>query len=133
MPSAWFSTAARRLLHEDTFELVVAPAIADLQFEAPTVTGAARIRAYAAVGVALGGALCIDVERDVRVLIANGSTLIALAFLQGCYYTAMLTLILGSLSNPASVALVLGLFGVSTVSTAVLFWPSRRAHLRIPE
>jgi hypothetical protein len=128
MPSAWFSITARWILREDTFELVVAPAIADLQFEAPTVTGAARIRLYPAIWVALVGALCIDAERDVRVLIANGSTLLALAFLQGCYYTAMLTLVLDSLSAPASVALVLSLFGVSTVSTAVLFWPSRRAH-----
>ncbi len=133
MPGAWFSTTARWILREDTFELVVAPAIADLQFESPTVTGAARIRLYSAVWVALAGALCIDTEHDVRVLIADGSTLLALAFMQGCYYTAMLTLVLGSLSTPASVALVLSLFGVSTVSTAILFWPSRRAHLRIPE
>ena len=133
MPSVWFSTAARRILHDDTFDLVVAPAIADLEFEAPTVRGAGTVRAYAAVWVALGGALCIDVERDLRVLVANGSTLFGLALLQGCYYTAMLTLLLDSLSTSASVAVVVGLFGVSTVSTAALFWPSRREHPRTPE
>ena len=55
MRGAWLAAIGRRLLHDDSFELAFAPAIADLQFEAPRARWRETLAGYAAVWLALGG------------------------------------------------------------------------------
>jgi hypothetical protein len=56
---------ARRVLREDTYRLIVAPAIADLQFEAP-LGSHSWMRACVGVWLAIVGALGEEVRHDFR-------------------------------------------------------------------
>jgi hypothetical protein len=85
----WLTSLARPLFHRETFELVVSPAIADLQFEPPSSRG------YAAVWIALGGAAWRDLRSDLRILSDDVGTLGVLVAMQACYYTCLLTLMSG--------------------------------------
>jgi hypothetical protein len=120
------SSAARSFLHYDTYQLVVSPAIADLQFETPVSDANGVVRAYAAVWVAIVGALFIDLEHDVRVVLDDGPRLMWLSLMQAAYYVAMMSLLLDSLNASTSATLIGALLVISTVSTAALFWPTRR-------
>jgi hypothetical protein len=129
----WLTAAARRLFHEETFELVVSPAIADFQFEP------ASARGYVAVSAAFAGAACRDFAADVRTLSGDAGTLGGLVFMQACYYTCLLMLMSGLMTSgvsavervqriPGSAAIVFVLLiaGLSTVPTLFCFWPARR-------
>jgi hypothetical protein len=59
-----FHKLARRLVREDSYHFIVAPAIADLQFEAH-LGQRARLRAYRAAWLAVLGALADELIRDV--------------------------------------------------------------------
>jgi hypothetical protein len=128
----WFTSLARPMFHRDTFDLVVSPAIADLQFERPSA------RAYAGVWVAFGGAVLRDFRSDLRILSGEAGTLGALVVMQACYYTCLLTLMSGlttsgltaidafnRISGGAALFFTALIAGLSTVPTLLCFWPAR--------
>jgi hypothetical protein len=63
----WLAAAARRLLRDETFRMVMEPAIADLQIEEPD-GHLARVHGYLAVWRVLAAALLIDIRADVGLL-----------------------------------------------------------------
>jgi hypothetical protein len=121
----------RRFLHEDTFELIVSPAIADLQ-HTPTRT------AYLAVWSSFLGALGNDVSGDVGYVLEDLGLMIGLVAMQTCYYCGMLLVLvanvpadqmLGRLANgagPLVAAAVIGVILASSIPTLLCFWPPRR-------
>lgn len=125
--------AGRVLLHEDTFELMVAPAIADLQRE-PTPGG------YAAVGATLAGAFVDDFCGDLRLVIDDIGTLATLVIIQAGYYSAMLVLLVAHMRTPEALQIVAAgappeffialflIFTISTLPTLLCFWPPRRVR-----
>jgi hypothetical protein len=115
---------ADRFLSERTFQLIVAPAVADLQFE----HCAGRLRQAAnrvAVVRAVAGGLRDDLAR------ASGGMLL-LALLPACYHVFLLVLCFDVFSISIStdfvvVATLILLLSFSPVM--VCFWPERRrAH-----
>jgi hypothetical protein len=124
---------ARRIFHGETFELVVSPAIADLQFEPPSARG------YAGVWAALGGAVWRDLKGDLKILGGDAGMLSGLVVMQACYYTCLLTLMSGlttsgltaidkldRVSGQAALAFAVLIGGLSSVPTLLCFWPARR-------
>jgi hypothetical protein len=111
---------AERFLSDRTFQLIVAPAVADLQFESCTDSvGLAANRV--AVLRAVAGAMGEDLAR-----VSRG--MLALALLPACYYIFLLVLCFDlfslSLSGDFIVAAVLILF-LSFAPVMVCFWPER--------
>ena len=130
---AWLTAFARRLFHDQTFELVVSPAIADLHFEPPSA------RTYAAVWAAFGGAAWRDVGGDLKILSGDAGTLGGLVVMQACYYTCLLTLMSGlttsgltlldaldRVSGQAALVFAVLIATLSTLPTLLCFWPARR-------
>lgn len=121
----------RAVLHEDTFALFVAPAIADLQ-HSPSPAG------YAAVWTSLIGAMANDVSRDLAVLANDIGLMLGLVAMQACYYGGMLLLLiadvrvddaLSRLANGGGLqvtSLVAGVIVASAIPTLFCFWPPRR-------
>jgi len=132
MPGTWFATFARRVIHAETFEFVVAPAIADLQFEASGAGYLEKTRGYLGVWMALWGALCSDVGGDARVMCADTGILAGLAFMQASYYAGMLMLALEGLTITRALMILLGLLTVSLIVTLFCFWPTRRLRALAP-
>jgi hypothetical protein len=133
MRGDWFTSLARPIFHRDTFELVVSPAIADLQFEPRSGRG------YAGVWMALGGAMWRDLRSDLRILSGDAGTLGTLVVMQACYYTCLLALMSGlttsgltaidafdRLRSGAAVFFAVLIASLSTVPTLLCFWPARR-------
>ena len=116
MRGAWLSSLARRLLHDDTFDLVVSPAIADLQFEE---------RGHTAVLTALAGALCHDFAGDLRALCEDAAMLARLIGIQTGYFAGMLGM-MGGMRRDTAPLLLLALAGLCAVGTLLLFWPEKR-------
>lgn len=110
---------AGRFLSDRTFQLIVVPALADLQFEC----NGGRLKRFAnqlAVLWAVAGGLRDDVTR-------NSGTFVALALLPACYYIFLFILWSDFFSASA------GFFSVATVAlflslgpVMVCFWPDRR-------
>ena len=133
MPGDWLLWIARRLLHDDTFELLVAPALADLQVD----QGAG---AYVAVLVSLAYACCLDTHHDVRGLAGDAGTLMAIFTIQAAYYAGMLTLLAAGVRARDAVAILLAggspqffaaltvVVLLSIVPTLLCFWPPRRVR-----
>jgi hypothetical protein len=129
----WMTSLARPIFHRETFELIVSPAIADLQFEP------ASARGYVAVWIALSGAVRRDLRSDFRILSDDVGTLGALVVMQACYYTCLLTLMSGlstsgltaidafeRVSGGAAIFFAALIAGLSVVPTLLCFWPARR-------
>src|SRR5262249_37161056 len=139
MAGAWISWIGERLLHADTFALILSPAIADLQFEGPTLH-ALRPRHHCGVLRAVFGALCFDIIGDVVALGSDASMIAGLAFLQTSYYSFMLVLLSGlgtgkiralDVRSPAvthAIYYVIAIAAACVVTTSVCFWPTRRAR-----
>jgi hypothetical protein len=136
MPGTWVARVGQRLLHGETFALVLSPAIADLQFEAPQ-RAAIRPRHYVAVLKAFAAALCCDVTADVISLREDVGTVATLTTVQASYYIFMLVLLSGFGSGTISAGQsgqMAAAHGVSLVAiviaclvqTLACFWPSRR-------
>ena len=110
---------ADRFLSDRTFELVVAPALADLQFD-EDAGGRHRFASRLAVLKAVTGGLRLEVWRD-------SGTLLKVALLSACYYTFPLALGIRMFKTWfeffVAITLVLGL---SLVPVLVCFWPARR-------
>jgi len=137
MPGTWISRIGVSILHADTFALMLAPAIADLQFEAPT-REAVRPHHYAGVLRAFAGALCFDIAADVLSLGHDLGTIATLTILQASYYSFMLILLSGLGTNKLmaldvhapevvhAIYYIIAICAACVVTTSVCFWPSRR-------
>ena len=149
MPGTRLAIVSSRLLRVETFDLMVSPAIADLQFEAPTAGRVRRLQSYMGVWRAFRGALCQDIALTLRApfvdearrsaLQSNVLTFAGLTLFQACYYAAMLTLAFSEWSDlrawidavllRASVLDLLILGSVTLLLPALpvvaCFWPGR--------
>lgn len=137
MAGNWMVRIGRRLLHADTFEMMLSPAIADFQFET-TTRSAAGPGDYCAVFRALLGALWFDISGDLLALKNDADMIALLTVLQTSYYTFMLVLLSGlGTGTLAAIDIDSGLLSralsyVAALSVACLltssacFWPPRR-------
>jgi hypothetical protein len=73
-----------RVLREQTFDLVVAPAIADLQYDEPTAGRLRHARNCAAVLTALAWGLFEELTSD-----SSAFTFALLVLIPACYYTGL--------------------------------------------
>jgi hypothetical protein len=118
---------SERWLRDRTFELVVAPAIADLQFD-DAATGLRRTRNLAAVLSAFVWGMYEDLTSDVGSLV----TFVGLTLIPACYYTLLLMICapLGELPVGAlNSRLVVGLaiLVLSLGPAIACYWPERPA------
>lgn len=126
---AAITTLSDRWLTERTFELVVAPAIADMQYD-EQATGLRRARNGAAVVTAFLWGLYEEVASDPGGLV----TFFVIALIPACYY-AMLVAVCAPVRGSAKsyplnetgvlVAIGLALFALSLAPALVCCWPSR--------
>ena len=110
------ATFAARVLREETFALMAAPAIADFQFEVAATRRWRWLRGYVAVWCALTAALWNDAAGGL-------GTFAGLVLLQACYYTCLLAF-LGGLAGASIQVLVLlgGVMLLSVAPVAICFW-----------
>ena len=109
-----------RLLSPRTFELIVAPALADLQFDD---RGGVLRQAFnrGAVLRAVGGGLADEIRRGMLMFLL-------LILVPAAYYCFFLILCLSFFSPAAvSAAVAMGIVFLSLGPVAVLFWPERHA------
>jgi hypothetical protein len=110
---------ADRFLSDRTFELVVAPALADLQFD-EDAGGRHRFASRLAVLKAVSGGLRLEVWRD-------SGTLFKVALLSAGYYTFPLALGIRMFKTWSEFFVVITLVvALSLVPVLVCFWPERR-------
>lgn len=108
-----------RFLTNRTFDLIVAPALADLQYDGDT-TRVGRARNCLAVLRAVAGGLRDDMTRD-------SASFLVLALLPTCYYTFLMIVFsdffetAGRLLTTAALIMVLSLAPVMAC-----FWPDRQ-------
>jgi hypothetical protein len=116
MPLARIVSAARRFLSDRTFTLIVAPAIADFQFDGGGLGG------YLSVLRAVVGAAYEDLTTDTSPL-----TFVGLALLPVGYYSFFFLLCtqnVGRIDAWSDVALIAGVVLVLSVAPAVAcYWP----------
>jgi hypothetical protein len=143
MRGTWLAQLGQRYLHGETFALVVAPAIADMQFESPA--GCMRqAQHYVAIWKAFAGALCCDALADAQSLRDDLPTLATLTLVQFSYYAFFLLLLSGFGTGPVSsnhadqttvlhaASYVTAVVLFCMIPTAACFWPSRRTHQAHP-
>jgi hypothetical protein len=113
-----------RFLSDRSFQLVVAPALADLQFD-EEAGRRSRVANRVAVLKAVAGGLRLDVRRD-------SGTLLKLALLSACYYMFPLALGIRFFKTWSEffVAFMLVL-GLAMMPVLVCFWPERRTARQI--
>ena len=113
------TTFAERFLSDRTFELIVAPALADLQFDGGT-TPLSLAANRLAVLKAVAGALRDEVTR-------GSAGFIALALMPTCYYLFLMLICFDF--RPSSTGLFLGvammILVLSLGPVMVCFWPAR--------
>ena len=138
MPGMWLARLGERICHGETFALIVSPAIADLQFEAPT-GHAHQARHYVAVWKAFALALCCDTAGDIHSLRDDLPTVVSLTLLQAFYYSFLLLLLSGFGSGRLeaqhldettaayAASFVAAIALLCLIPTLASFWPPRRA------
>ena len=138
MPGTWLSSIGRRVLHAESFALMLSPAIADLQFET-TGSPFAPLH-YFAVLRAFAGALWFDISGDLLAMRDDVSMIGVLTAIQASYYTFMLVLLSGfGTGRPLQMQLdesvvgrglgfVAGIAFLSIVTSSACFWPPRRTN-----
>ena len=116
---------SERWLRERTFELVVAPAIADLQFD-EAATGTRRSRNAAAVISAFVWGVYEDLTSDVGSLV----TFVGLTLIPACYYTLLILVCapigdhpLGTLNGRILVGAAILVLSLGPVIAC--YWPER--------
>lgn len=110
---------ADRFLSDRTFDLVIAPALADLQFD-EDAGGRHRMASRLAVLKALAGGLRLDVWRD-------SGTLAKVALLSACYYSFPLAVGIRYFKTwPEFFVAITFVLALSLVPVLVCFWPERR-------
>lgn len=109
-----------RFLRERTFELIVAPALADFQFDVERTPGA-RTAHYVAVLRAVAGAVYQDLTSD-------SWTFAGLALLPACYYTFLLIVFSDFFSAPSGFVIVGTLILLLSLGPVLAcYWPERYA------
>lgn len=122
-----FIALSDRFLCTRTFDLIVAPAIADLQYDQATASRASVMRNRAAVAWAFALGLCEDAITTSGVL-----TFAALTLLPACYYWFLIFTVapmVDTLISRLTLATIIGLVSLGPV--IVCYWPERPAR-RIP-
>jgi hypothetical protein len=110
---------SERFVSDHTFQLVVAPALADLDFD-PGRTTLARFGNRLAVIKAVAGGLGHELKRDSGIFVG-------LTMVPTCYYLCLMTVCLDAFTTLAKALAVAGLVSVlSLVPVMACFWPSRR-------
>jgi len=110
---------ADRFLSDRAFQLVVAPALADLQFDEERGRRG-HIANRMAVLRAVAGAIRLDVWRD-------SGPLLKVALLSACYYTFPLAVGIRMFKTWSEFLVAITLvLGLSLVPVLVCFWPERR-------
>jgi hypothetical protein len=138
MIGTWIARIGFRLLHRETFTMMLAPAIADLQFET-AARGAARPCDYCGIVRALIGAFWFDISADARTLADDLPTIGVMTAIQASYYGFMLVLLSGlgtgkisalDLDTVATRAFyyLLAVSIASVVTSSACFWPARRTY-----
>ena len=108
-----------RFLSDRTFELVVAPALADLEFDPGRKPLTRAINRLAVLRAVLGG-LAHDVKRD------SGSFAL-LTLMPTCYYMSLLVLCFDAVKTWGGfLSLAAMVVALSCAPVLVCFWPSRR-------
>ena len=117
-----------RFLREQTFELVVAPAIADLQYDAASAGPVRHARNCAAVLTALAWGLYEEATSDA----ASALIFVLLVAIPACYYTA---LVIACTPGDPQMArtdqrLAVGalIAALSFGPAIVCYWPERRTR-----
>jgi hypothetical protein len=136
MPGSWLARIGHRMLHTDTFTLMLSPAIADFQFEAPA--GISRACHYFAILRAFFGALRFDICGDLVRLTEDIGAISVLTAIQASYYAFMLVLFSGLGTERVAtldlndglvtrtVSWVVVICAVCLVTSSACFWPPRR-------
>ena len=144
MPGSWMARVGLRLLHRDTFDMMLSPAIADFQFETAT-RSAAQPADYCAVFRAMLGALWFDVSGDLLALKGDADMIALLTLLQTSYYTFMLVLLSGLGTGTLAalemdgglvtraVSYVAALSAACLLTSSACYWPPRRTCQSQPE
>jgi hypothetical protein len=112
---------AERFLSDRTFQLIVAPALADLQFEQSLGR-----RRRAAHRVAVLKALAGGIRDDVR---QNAGSFVVLMLLPACYHILLLVICFGVFSITISTDFVVVATVILILSfgpVMVCFWPERQ-------
>lgn len=110
---------SERFLSDRTFELIVAPALADLQFD-EDAGRRSRLANRGAVIRAVAGGLCEDFWRD-------SFCLLKLSLLSACYFLFPLALGVRAFKTWSEFLIVAtGVLAMSMVPVVVCFWPARR-------
>jgi hypothetical protein len=120
---------SERFLRERTFDLVVAPAIADLQHDSQAGGFLRRSHDVLAVVSAFAWGVYEDATRD-----ASALTFAALALIPACYYSLLVTICLPStLFATASGRLTIAaaILVLSFGPVVACYWPERHVR-RIP-
>jgi len=108
---------SERFLSDHMFQLVVAPALADLEFD-PGRTPSVRLANHLAVIKAVAGGLAHELKRDSGIFVV-------LTLVPTCYYLCLLTVCLDFFSTWAKGLAVTGLIAaVSVVPVIACFWPA---------
>lgn len=113
-----------RFLTDRTFQLIVAPALADLQFDETRAEGGRvrRVRNYVAVLRAVTGGVLDEVSRDT-------ASFLMLTMLPVSYYVGLITVFWdffmknGTMAAPAA---IVAIFVLSLAPVVACFWPERR-------
>lgn len=121
---SWIIAFGDRFLADRTFQLVVTPALADLQFD-EDAGRRSRLANRLAVLTAVAGALRLDLWRD-------AGTLLKVALLSACYYTFPLAVGIRSFKTWSEFFVAITfVLGLSMVPVLVCFWPERRTARQI--
>lgn len=111
---------SERFLAQRTFDLVVAPALADLEFD-PGRRRLARVTNRLAVMKAVAGGVGHDFKRDVL-------SFACLTFIPAAYYLCLLTLCFDAFTTMGEVLAAVGALAIVSAAPAlVCFWPPRRS------
>jgi len=137
MRGTWLCRLGRRALHAESFELILSPAIADLQFETAG-SPSARPQHYCAVLRAFAAALWFDICGDVFAMRNDVSMIGVLTAIQSSYYAFMLVLLSGFGTSRVAqmqfdesvtvrgIGYFAGIAVTSILTSSACFWPPRR-------
>ena len=132
MRGTWIAGAARRFFREDTFALIVSPAVADLQCECESGDAITAFRGYVGISRAIAGGLFHDLRTDVELLSRDATDLLQILAMQVCYYGALLTLVggaaFGELSHGGLILIGSTVVSLALIPTLICFWPESFAR-----
>jgi hypothetical protein len=149
MPHDRLVGLAHRLVNHDTFSLIVAPAVADFEFESRAGGPRTTVRGYAGLCRAVAGAVAFDVTREFRLSIGDAawrasrrddvSDFAQMVLMQAVYYVFMLWIIGGINLNALAVRplvenltmvtlVIMATIVLPVITTAACYWGGRTAR-----